>query len=242
MENTNDLPFLNLGCGNVLLPCEKPFHHALLPDDLYEYPHWVNVDKDEIAGAEQLDIFRYPWKWKDNSFGGAVLTHLVEHIPHEFRQTMLEGKDRFPSGDSSAAGDARFFARVAFLQGLGDGFYAFFSELARVLVDGAVVHVLVPYALSTGGMQDPTHRRYMMPESFSYLIPNADAPFKLADVGNWEVNAGISWGLTAYGAQMMQDMAQAEISPEQANDHLMRAIQVQFNVANEFYIKLRVRK
>ena len=86
-------PFANLGCGTVILPCEQPEHHHMLPAELYSYPNWHNIDRIMGFGTDtHVDLFSYPWRVHgaeydqahipDNFYGGALLSHLVEHIPH----------------------------------------------------------------------------------------------------------------------------------------------------------------
>lgn len=165
---TNNLPYLNIGCGKVLLPCERPAHHALVDEAIYAYPHWHNVDKLPMPGIdEQLDVMRYPWPWADNSFGGALLGHVVEHVPHDIRADASE--------------------RGAFLAGLQDGWYAFLAELHRVLVDGAVAHILSPYVWSNGAFADPTHRRFITEHTFTHGFTG--------DVEYHEYNVGSQWRL-----------------------------------------------
>lgn len=182
-------PYINIGCGKVILPNAKPLHHAIIPDGVHDYPYWVNVDRlqtsDEVTVA---DMFSYPWAWDDNSFDGALLTHIVEHIPHEVN---LQGDVEHPD-------------RWMRLNRLTDGFYAFFAELHRVLTPGAVAHVIVPFAWSDGAMQDPTHRRYLVPQSFSYLLPNPNAPFELEALGAWEIVGAPLFDLNHFGEELQQ--------------------------------------
>ncbi len=244
MTENNALPYLNLGCGNVLLPSPRPMHHQLIPPGVHEYPYWLNVDKDEIDGVLQADVFRYPFPWADNSFGGALLTHLVEHIPHEFRPASRI--DNHPQYPDSNGGDSRWFGRVEYLNTLGDGFYAFFSELNRVLVNGALVHIIVPYAFSTGAFQDPTHRRFMTPDSFSYLLANTEAPFQLPDAGRWKFNGEFMFAMTEPAARTFAEL-QIRYKDEPDKDQLMasyfnQSVMTQMNFASEFYIQLEVVK
>lgn len=50
-----------------------------------------------------------------------------------------------------------------------DGFFVFFDELYRVLRKGGKCVVIVPHGRSDRGLQDPTHQRYVVAESFLYL-------------------------------------------------------------------------
>ena len=147
---------LNLGCGRIILPGDKPAHHTLVRDDIYTYPEWVNVDKNMQPGVDKvMDLFCYPWDLPSDSFSGALLSHVAEHIPHEIA-----------TNDSD-------------LSQMQDGWFAFFSELWRVLEHGSIVHVLSPYGHSTDAISDPTHTRYLTEFSLRHSMqPNPDAPFE----------------------------------------------------------------
>ena len=152
-------PMLNLGCGKIHLPCERPGHHGLVDAAVYEYPLWLNVDSTSDVGADEVvNVFRYPWPWADNSFSGALMAHIIEHIPHEICLKYV----RYDKPDLGA---------------LPDGFYAFFAELWRVLEPDAVAHIMWPSPWSRGGIMDPSHTRMVMPETFDYLQPDEKAPF-----------------------------------------------------------------
>lgn len=156
--------YLNLGCGRVILPASRPAHHALVDEAIYDYPLWHNVDRNNMPGvSECLDIFRYPWPWPDNSFDAALLTHIVEHIPHEIR---------------IHAGDDPVRPEVSRVLQCQDGWYAFFAELYRVLTPGAIAHILAPYGWSQGAITDPTHTRMVTEQTFTHSMkPDENSPF-----------------------------------------------------------------
>ena len=282
----NDKPLLNLGCGHIIMPREKPAHHALVDDALYlpklyieaeeaelwvnelpelaqdmrmeyhddeqfffvvlDYPLgqeiiWHNVDMRASDGVDEVvDLFRYPWPWASNRFGGALLSHLAEHIPHEIRI----GDTPIPEYETYSIkwqGDAvpHWFEpellktaqdnRIAELQGLGDGFYAFFSELWRVCEPGSIAHILSPYAWSLGAMMDPTHTRYLVPSTFGYLSPDPNAPF--------EKNYGSHWEIVRWSPMLHSDYNGAVNTQNGAL--INHAWEHQLNVCTEFYIQLR---
>lgn len=254
-------PMLNVGCGKVILPGAKPPHHEPFPDELYTYPNWVNVDRVDYPGVERMDVFKYPWAYPDNHFSGALLSHIVEHIPH-----VPKVRRPNPGGAWELEQYRAVDARAAALERL-DGFYAFFAELHRVLEPGATAHVLVPHAWSQGAMQDPTHHRYLVPESFTYLVPNPNAPFELEALGAWEMGE-VMYNLTAYGHELqqvsyMEAQTQAQKVAEQnrglvmvgngagndpamvnqiASERFTRKLATMLNVAHEFYVPLKVIK
>lgn len=181
------------------MPRQKPGHYGLIPDGVTDYALWTNVDRIASDGVDiKANIFEYPWTWaEDNSFDGALLAHIVEHIPH--------GNDEV------------------------DGFYRFFGELHRVLRPGSTVHVLAPYAWSFGAMADPTHTRYVLPGTFSYLEADDNAPFVKEAAGKWKV-LSTNIGLTGNGQEAVaHSMTQFQ-----------QVISSQINVASEFYVKLEV--
>lgn len=167
-------PMLNLGCGRIILPSDKPNHHALVDNDIYSYPEWVNIDKNMQLGVNKvMDLFCYPWKLPSDSFGGALLSHVAEHIPHSINVNPRthDGYDLLPNDPLAILRDE--------LRCMQDGWFAFFSELWRVLEHGAVVHVLSPYGHGDDAINDPSHTRYLTEYSLRHSMqPNPDAPFE----------------------------------------------------------------
>lgn len=163
---------LNLGCGKIILPTSKDnaanWHLSSVFPDSVETEEWVNVDKVALPGVDEvINLFVYPWirstngnPFNDNSVDEIWCSHLVEHIPHD--PIWARGAEFFPLLRESGA---------------IDGWYAFFYEAWRILKPGAIMHVVAPYAFNRAGVADPTHRRYIVPNSFGYLSPNPDAPF-----------------------------------------------------------------
>ena len=217
-------PMLNLACGKVTLPCARPAHHALVDADIYEYPHWHNVDRRKVPGAEGIDevvnVMRYPWPWADNSYSGALLGHMIEHVPHDIHLSRVNHND--PEWWES---------RREELEGLENGWYAFLSELARVLTPGSVAHILSPYAWSNGAFTDPTHRRYITEHTFTHGF-NEDDPYHQYAVGcKWELVEPPSYDTTPMFERLP------------LNEDLRRmAFQTQINQVYNIYGKIRVVK
>lgn len=231
------LPFLNLGCGKIILPAPKPeLGYGLVDDGLTEYALWHNVDRNALPGVDEaLDIFRYPWPWADNSFDGALLSHIAEHVPHEIRLTEVAQrvvKTVKLGDDVSATGVfAGYAMRVTDLANMQDGWFAFFAELHRVLTPDAIIHILSPYGWSQGAITDPTHTRMLTEQTWTHsLRPDDMSPFKYA-IGdlNLEQVAPCMFGLTGL------------FKPE-TNEELRFLLQTRINVAYDFYTKLRVVK
>jgi hypothetical protein len=48
---------------------------------------------------------------------------------------------------------------------------ALMAEVWRVLIPGGAAEFVVPYGLSESALQDPTHRSFFVPASFTYYTP-----------------------------------------------------------------------
>lgn len=209
--------YLNIGCGNVILPCEKPNHHTLVQTDIYS-EQWLNADRNPAPGVDVVfNAFEYPWPFADDLFDGVLLAHLVEHIPHEIRlakhvlPTMTERRDQL--------------ARAQ------DGWYAFMGELYRIMKPGGVAHILSPYGWSQGAITDPTHTRLITEQTFSHSLNTSEegAPFTYE-------NLGVKYELVEPPAFRVNELFH---HLQDDPDGLTRALQTQINVVYEIYVKLR---
>lgn len=183
---------INIGCGKVILPCEQPAHHRLIPANIYTNPdiQWDNADRAALPGVNVvMDLFDYPWREAkrvvsverngdgsfttvygepiipDNTYDVAIAAHICEHIPHHL---VMNGQF------------------VHYHPDYQDGWFAWFANLHRILKPGGKAYILVPYAWSNGGISDPTHTRYLTPASFGYF--NESDTFTYAKTGAWNVN------------------------------------------------------
>lgn len=208
-------PMLNLGCGLITLPSPRPEHHALVDEAVYAYPMWHNVDRNAAPGVDQVfDLFHYPWPVADNAYDGALLAHICEHVPHEIR--LVDDSER-----------------AQYLSNCQDGWYAFFAELYRVLAPGAIVHILSPYAFTSGAMTDPSHTRYLTEHTFAHSMhPEEHNTFEYANGGiNFRMTQPASYRLLPH----TQHLANA---PEQ----FAFMLATQLNVVYDFYVKLEAVK
>jgi predicted SAM-dependent methyltransferase len=95
-----------------------------------------------------VNLFRFPWPFADSSVAELNCSHFIEHIP------MIEVDDM---GEP-----------VPFGEGI-DLFLRFFDECYRILVPGGWMDVATPNARHNRAYQDPTHRRFIVQETFFYV-------------------------------------------------------------------------
>ena len=177
---------LNLGCGKATFPLnrEKPaFADHLSPFlEMQFEPGWINVDKYGSQGVDEvIDLFEFPWirsttgkTFEDNSVDVIFASHILEHIPHAVHV----------SRDCPINHYRRMVDQVANL----DGWFVFFGECWRIMKPSALIYCYTPWALSTPGMCDPTHTRYILPGTYSYLVDhNDEAPFDYHVPHNFEL-------------------------------------------------------
>jgi hypothetical protein len=97
-----------------------------------------------------VNLMRFPWPWADSSVDECFCSHFVEHIPMQF----VDAHGNYvPMGEPGAK----------------DLLFKFFEEIHRILVPNGWLTVIVPNAFSNRGFQDPTHRRFIVGETFLYL-------------------------------------------------------------------------
>lgn len=217
-------PYLNLGCGTTHFPGERPPGHEFIAESVYAYPEWLNVDKVECVGADKVfDLFAYPWPLEDNSFDGAILGHIAEHIPHEIK---IRAQSGMPLDSEET------FPLIEKLEGLQDGWYAFFSELYRVLTPGAMAHIISPYAWSNGAVTDPTHTRLLTEHTFSHGL----SPEQYT--GTFKYNIDCNFVIERHQLRYTP-MAQPFMNDP---DMLATAIMTRINMVYDMYVKLKAVK
>lgn len=110
------------------------------------------VDIAKAPGVTHvLNLWQFPWPWADNSVDELHCSHFVEHIPMEY------------------VGDAHTTPGKVNPHLGKDLLFAFFDECFRILKPEGTMTVIVPAARSNRAFQDPTHRRFIVAETFCYL-------------------------------------------------------------------------
>lgn len=87
-----------------------------------------------------LDLLRFPWPFDDDSVEEVYSSHWVEHIPH-WRP---------------------WFGEI-------DGLLLVMDEIWRVCKDQAQVRIVHPYGMTARALQDPTHERYIVEQTWGYF-------------------------------------------------------------------------
>lgn len=71
---------LDLGCGQ----------RKRVPIDGEDATPWVGVDLYAPGADQKVDLFRFPWPWKDGSVSQVHCSHFCEHIPQDIRWKWFE--------------------------------------------------------------------------------------------------------------------------------------------------------
>lgn len=117
----------------------------------------------------RMDVLEYPWPWADGSVEEFHASHFVEHIP---------------------------------MGGVDDGLVAFMTEAHRCLrkqvgepgdddfVAGGTITIIHPHGMSSRALQDPWHRRFIVPETWTlyfggHYIPNVGDWLELNGLGHY---------------------------------------------------------
>ncbi len=109
-------------------------------------PGFVGMDIRPLPGVEIVhDWLQFPWPLPDESVIQAIAVHVIEHVP---RVIWREGHSHW-------------------------AFIEFMNEVWRVLKPGSQFAFTMPYCLSPGYYQDPTHINPCNEHTWLYFDPQA---------------------------------------------------------------------
>ena len=182
-----------------------------------------------------MDLFRFPWDFKDNSVEQFYCSHIIEHIPHE----------TYPAPAPTQSSSLDWNKRWEELKGLGDGFFAFFAEVWRIAKPGAKVEIVCPYGLSYGALQDPTHTRYLVPPSFAYLtteIVHGETVKGMPNTFNYHLPFLFKTTRTDIEILPHPAFMQAHSQDQYAQSQADALVVTQFNIGYNMHVDLEVIK
>lgn len=119
-------------------------------------PGYQGVDLHAAEGVRRVNLLRFPWPWEDASVDEVRCSHFIEHIP-----------SREVSRDDMLPSDVSFRFVDTYLG--KDMLFVFMDEVHRILVPGGRATIVAPYARSNRAIQDPTHRRFIVEDTFRYF-------------------------------------------------------------------------
>jgi predicted SAM-dependent methyltransferase len=110
------------------------------------------------GARHQINLLKFPWPFESDSVTEIHCSHFIEHIPMAYLE---------PDGTYSTVQNSPHAKDLLF---------AFFDECYRILkkTDNpqnplGKMTITCPAARSNRGFQDPTHRRFIVAETFMYL-------------------------------------------------------------------------
>ena len=157
---------LDLACGARCTPGHEgvdiaPCEGAQLGDGSGRHPDVKHVH----------NLLDFPWPFEDGSVDAIVCKHFVEHIPMLFwtSPNSLRTDEEYTKAQNEQDGFEDSLSPVQVSEESIDLFLKFFDECYRILAPGGELKVETPQAHSNRAFQDPSHRRFLVPESYLYL-------------------------------------------------------------------------
>jgi SAM-dependent methyltransferase len=133
---------------------------------------WIGIDSRPLPGVDIVhDLTHFPWPLPDESVLVAMSSHVMEHIPPEppdsrvtrLIDLLIEKGLLTESEVWHAIGEVS----------PGPLFIRVMDEVWRVLKPGGEFAIVVPFGLSPGFMQDPTHCHMISQNTWAYFDPEA---------------------------------------------------------------------
>jgi predicted SAM-dependent methyltransferase len=212
---------LDLGCGQN-------------PKEGFE-----GVDVRGGKAKHEVDLFKFPWPFENDSVEEIHASHFLEHVPareveeRDLRQTTVTVKDLTDPMSIQDAVRRRQEGKAVYGEGvvarfLGvDMLFAFMDECYRILKPECWMHVIVPSGRSNRAFWDPTHRRFFMQETFLYFARD------------WRQQQGLDHYRVAcnFGVEVTHSMPQEE--GLKSADAQSARFQTLWNVTVDWHAKLK---
>lgn len=138
-------------------PLELESHRRMIRLDLAcgQSPREGFEGVDLLApAARKVDLCRFPWPFESDSVDEIHCSHFIEHIPCR----EIEARDLVDPNPQT----------IERWVGV-DMFFGFFDEVWRILKHEGKARIICPALRSNRAFQDPTHRRFVAAETFTYL-------------------------------------------------------------------------
>lgn len=173
---------IDLGCGRAHETHASPAPGCLLCEG------WLGADIADLKGIAfpKMNLFKFPWPWKDDSVDALHASHFLEHIP-----MCYWNPPRPELGRPEAT-----YTEIPDDPDSQDLLFKFMDEAWRVLKHDGDFKIVVPSATGDRAFQDPTHRRWWVQATFFYFNREARAGMNLGHY-NTKCHFGFNVGNTA---------------------------------------------
>jgi len=159
-----------------------------------------------------VNLFKFPWPWGANTVAKLSSSHLIEHIPDCY-----VGKD----GTYKLVPDSHDDQ---------DMLFAFFDECYRILKPEGKFELWCPSSTSDRAFQDPTHRRFIAPNTWLYFT---DSWRKANKLDHYNVKCRFGVEVDAVG----------EFTADGRNpEYQQRAMKHYRNYVNDWHVTLTAKK